>query len=864
MSLPSRATKRSKWPRSRNPGVTCVKPKVALTSAYTPLLQLERRMSEVVSGQGVTVNGLLILMRGLPGSGKTRLANRLASCYPSMTSVVSLDNHFGKWLPGTSPAPTASDLADAQAACKQLGTFYPANVYLSSICSYVTDPWSAMQNGVRFVIVDNENLRYSDMLPYASEALKNNYEVHFLEPDNQWRYSSRALSRKNRRGLTEKQMESLLEQFERFCTAEDFVAALASRKSTSCKTPKVSLQNDFQLQNNVSFDQEPPIRTDPGDVMSPNDLTASLLKSLRVADSEDSSIQVNGWSQPQTPTDGVLEQLQEMFPHLHLSFLQELVNLTDGDFEYAAAIAAENEHQPVLEACEKRGVLPLNPPTSVDDSNPDEPEKLPGEDGLADNVPVLVPTKPPEKKFQVEKEFPPIQLSRRFLKSTYDLYAVELGLPKLMIGSAVSAHLIGQINVNNPNTPDLESVIIEESAVRLSVEEQRKHFEMPHAQEALQTLVQQHPGIDREIIMETLVRCGYDFDAATACLVAGILDMTSFSEASSTSEFKASSSKFVAKPAGEQTPQKPNEENLSLKEILEEGQAIRRSVADQAKNTQKLAVQLTLHRLAGRFPSFTKPYLVELLVQFDYDEEKLLNYLETEGYDPLPVPPLIPQATTDGRTTSNNSTILPVDDAMQSLQLLEAEIADIRENMSNLKDIMSKAYRTHSHPGVIAFYNDELRKLRLRLDHRLDLCSDLRVTIGSQKHAAENSNAEKQDSRGVARQWLSFIDLHGLDLRRAMHALRRRLTLLESSHAPPGTPLPPGGQTLPNSWLPKRLTIVTGWGSKALSLANQKPYSILRQNVLNYLRTSGYSFVETPYLGCGCFEVQLGTRKRQL
>lgn len=148
------------------------------------------------------------------------------------------------------------------------------------------------------------------------------------------------------------------------------------------------------------------------------------------------------------------------------------------------------------------------------------------------------------------------------------------------------------------------------------------------------------------------------------------------------------------------------------------------------------------------------------------------------------------------------------------------------------------------------------------LDHRLGLCRDLRISLSSQKHAEEAAKNEKPSCRNrnqsrtnTARQWLAFIDLHGLDQRHAMLALRGRLNLLESgAMSTGGTPLPPNK----NSWLPKRLTVVTGRG------VNSQPQgvSMLRNNVLNYLRNGGFDFVETPYIGCGCFEIRLG-RKRE-
>ncbi len=55
------------------------KPQVVLTTASTPLPQVERRMAQLAEEGGATtaakpVVGLLILLRGLPGAGKTKLA----------------------------------------------------------------------------------------------------------------------------------------------------------------------------------------------------------------------------------------------------------------------------------------------------------------------------------------------------------------------------------------------------------------------------------------------------------------------------------------------------------------------------------------------------------------------------------------------------------------------------------------------------------------------------------------------------------------------------------------------------------------------------------------------------------------------
>ncbi|VDM27554.1 unnamed protein product [Hydatigera taeniaeformis] len=170
--------------------------------------------------------------------------------------------------------------------------------------------------------------------------------------------------------------------------------------------------------------------------------------------------------------------------------------------------------------------------------------------------------------------------------------------------------------------------------------------------------------------------------------------------------------------------------------------------------------------------------------------------------------------------------------------------------------------------------------MRLRLEYRLDLWSDLRVALNSQQHATKKIDVEtkggqetgKQSSQWYARQWLAFLDLHGLDLHHAMHALRRRLSLLESGCVSSETLLPPGvanvvtakssseGIRLPNYWLPKRLTVITGWGSSSPRLSNRKPSSTLRHNVINFLHSSAYDFEEIPFSGSGKFEVRLRTK----
>ncbi|KAL5110598.1 NEDD4-binding protein 2-like 1 [Taenia crassiceps] len=879
-----------------------------LTSAFTALPDLERRMADFLANQETVVAGLLILLRGLPGSGKSKLANRLKSRYSAMTTVIRLDNHLSKWRSGTSLSPDSPMLADAHAACKQAA-------------------WSAMQSGVPFVVIDNENLKYSDMLPYVSEALNTDYEVHFIEPDTSWRYSVRALARRNRRGLTEKQLQHLLERFEQFWTAGDVVAELRRRKKASVKL-KTSTPCDPQLQNNASLDLQTPIQPVSSELVNPDGLTDSLLRSLGLDETTESSDPAS-FIATSSDNDAVM-RLHEMFPQLQLSYLKTLLLLTEGDFVYAAAIAAECKEQNSInnnpiEAFEPQ-TSPLDLRTKEEEEEGGKEEAPPSEPGnanalLMNEEPQEPPAGSSEDACQPEMA-PLIRLSPHFLKSIYEEYAPELGLPKLLldfdempsevfdewvpdenISKQILLSFLSQLgclensrsknwnpqsrkfdakfklsnagagtrNSVNSNVPDFESILTEELAIRLSVLEQKKHFEKPRARKALDKLVEEYPGTDPAIIMETLVRCGFDVDAAAACLVSGVLDFATFNAASDISGFRSKVPSTSASPVVSlQVPSESADHQTfsttppRLSVIIEEDEARRRLLADKSKNNQTLAVRLRLRRLVDQFPSFTKSYLAGLFAQFDFNEDKESEELIESS------PFSLPSVSTD---------------AAQSLNLLELEVADLRENIKQMKTTLVKIRQTRTHPGVVAFYRDELQEMRMQLEYRLDLWSDLRVSLSSQqqvvkKIAAEGTGEGKGLERGgsqwYARQWLAFLDLHGLDLHHAMHALRRRLCLLESGCASSETLLPPGaakvvaasasseGVRLPNHWLPKRLTVITGWGSSSPRLGNRKPSSTLRHNVINFLRSTAYDFEEVPFRGSGHFEVRLGAKQHQI
>ncbi|BHF64327.1 hypothetical protein SprV_0200733000 [Sparganum proliferum] len=895
---------------------------LGLTKISSSVEQIEQRMDELAVGgsPAFPCSGLLILLRGLPGVGKTKTARQLASRYPNSSVVISPDDHLGPWR--HSRVLSRTDLSDALAACKQAA-------------------WSAMRSKTLFIIVDKENLKYADMLPYVSEASRTGYEVHFLEPPKDWRYSCEVLAKKNRRGLTQLELSQMLDNFERYWSAEDMLANVVSRQ-TLCSGPSKPIIDTCPplvtpVLNTETLDVENTSCCGPVDPESTPDIVEKLMASTRLLE-ENSAGSVDRSDDNVNPS--VFEQLCELFPESDRATLREIADATNGDLEWAAGLALEADKssagkrllsadrtEELYQAAAQLSAPAVFPETTAGRGTSHETDsfplerpalrKLSDQDSYTKLDTALADLTEFEKEEATDTDnedeeaeedsgddrdtatekavegpsvsgstadSPTLRITREFVRHAFQRYAAEIDMlkvdldldslpeevfsdwtPEPELEKSILSSFLRQLgyfemlnsnrknnfrvtrsrfpasNSKRPRAPptwkrsrqvsndvkcgnqggllpvdsnlcSLEDVLLEETAVRLSIEEQKKHFEIPLNQNALNSLSQQFPGIDREILMETLVRCGFDLETSIACIVAGVLDKDSFAEASRMSAFEAN----VAPSTALKTPS-PNDGDsldkdvdLSFQEILDEEEAISRSVADQSKNMQTLAVQLTLKRLASQFPGFEKPYLINLFIKSGMNEDATRQHLAEHGRAAEPLPPftpLVPMGSPAATRPPASVTVSSLPLAKESLATLEEEIDGIRRSIKDLHDVRLGAKANSVHPGVVAFYNEELRTLRCRLNHREDLHRDLLVAIRSQEHALAAVGRERADSKSSTRAGLAFLDLHGLKLHHAMIALRRRLALLES-----GCPTTPTAAAIaiapcPNFWLPKRLTV---------------------------------------------------------
>ncbi|KFQ21089.1 NEDD4-binding protein 2-like 2 [Mesitornis unicolor] len=133
----------------------------------------------------------LLILRGLPGSGKSTLSRILLG--QSRDGIVfSTDDYFRQQDGYTYNAAQLGDAHDwNQKRAKQ-----------------------AMEQGKSPVIIDNTNTQAWEMKPYVEVALEKGYRVEFHEPDTWWKFDPEELEKRNKHGVTREKIALMLERYE--------------------------------------------------------------------------------------------------------------------------------------------------------------------------------------------------------------------------------------------------------------------------------------------------------------------------------------------------------------------------------------------------------------------------------------------------------------------------------------------------------------------------------------------------------------------------------------------------------------------------------------------------------------------------
>ncbi|XP_034527815.1 NEDD4-binding protein 2 isoform X5 [Ailuropoda melanoleuca] len=169
----------------------------------------ETPVSQVVRKKTSSYVGLvLVLLRGLPGSGKSFLARTLQEDNPSGV-ILSTDDYF--YING-----------QYQFDVKYLGEAHEWNQNRAK---------EAFEKKVSPIIIDNTNLQAWEMKPYVSLSQKHKYKVLFREPDTWWKFKPKELARRNIHGVSKEKITRMLEHYQRFVSVPIIMSSSVPEKT---------------------------------------------------------------------------------------------------------------------------------------------------------------------------------------------------------------------------------------------------------------------------------------------------------------------------------------------------------------------------------------------------------------------------------------------------------------------------------------------------------------------------------------------------------------------------------------------------------------------------------------------------------
>ncbi|KAM6362136.1 LOW QUALITY PROTEIN: NEDD4-binding protein 2 [Alca torda] len=190
------------------------------------------------------IGQVLVLLRGVPGSGKSYLARTLLEDNPGGI-ILSTDDYFYKH----------------------------GQYHYDPDCLGEAHDWNrkrakeAFEMRISPIIIDNTNIQAWEMKPYVTLAQQFKYKVMFREPDTWWKFKPKELERRNIHGVSKEKIKRMLERYERCLTVSSILDSSVPDKSEAagwsedpCQEEnhrKREAHSDVKEENPFASDVEP-------------------------------------------------------------------------------------------------------------------------------------------------------------------------------------------------------------------------------------------------------------------------------------------------------------------------------------------------------------------------------------------------------------------------------------------------------------------------------------------------------------------------------------------------------------------------------------------------------------------------------
>ena len=172
--------------------------------------------------QQLIQNGIkvMIIMRGMPGSGKSHLAQMVVSLMTEndlSQHILSTDDYFimlgrGIYAYDYNLLPQAHNWNQKRTS-------------------------ESLKRGINPIVIDNTNTQSWEMQPYVMMAVDHDYVVEVLEPVTEWRNKEAELAKRNIHSVPREKIRQMLDRYEPGWTGEKLIKSFGLKYKTSSLTP---------------------------------------------------------------------------------------------------------------------------------------------------------------------------------------------------------------------------------------------------------------------------------------------------------------------------------------------------------------------------------------------------------------------------------------------------------------------------------------------------------------------------------------------------------------------------------------------------------------------------------------------------
>uniref|UniRef100_M3Y408 NEDD4 binding protein 2 n=1 Tax=Mustela putorius furo TaxID=9669 RepID=M3Y408_MUSPF len=286
------------------------------TSAYQVQ---EAPVSQIVRKKTSSYVGLvLVLLRGLPGSGKSFLARTLQEDNPSGV-ILSTDDYF--YING-----------QYQFDVKYLGEAHEWNQNRAK---------EAFEKKVSPVIIDNTNLQAWEMKPYVSLSQKHKYKVLFREPDTWWKFKPKELARRNIHGISKEKISRMLEHYQRFVSVPIIMSSSVPEKIERIELCAYSCED----RSTSPKDNEDITSEKEENVLSSSLKHLELTEEKKLEVTKETVLPENVTALSNADLKKGRKEINTMNPNIQSAFIQEVSDMDISDSESKQATEKSKKEQ---------------------------------------------------------------------------------------------------------------------------------------------------------------------------------------------------------------------------------------------------------------------------------------------------------------------------------------------------------------------------------------------------------------------------------------------------------------------------------------------------------------------------------------